>query len=125
MLPVPTAAAPPAAPLPPPNPKLPPPNPSRWAIAAAGPSAGTRAANCRLVLRSSVRNALQPAQSCICRRATPFGRSRRSWARISSSRISAQSVSRASAAWARLTRERTSNDLIAGTETPIAAAMSL
>ena len=56
----------------------------------------------------------------MCRRAVALGRTRRSWAAISSSWIVEHAVSRASAAWASPTRARTSSDLTAGTEIPSA-----
>ena len=65
-----------------------------------------------------VRNSRQPAQSRMWRRAMALGRTPRSWATISSSRISEQAVSRASSAWARPTRARTSSDFTAGTDDP-------
>ncbi len=95
--------------------------PSTLASTPSGPSVGTIAANRRLTPRSWWRNSRQPAQSRMWRRAVALGRSPRSWATISSSRMSEQAVSRASSAWARPSRARTSSDLTAGTVTPRAA----
>ena len=54
------------------------------------------------------------------RRASPLVRTPRSWDSMRSSRIRAPAVSRASLAWARPIRARTSSDLTAGTDTPSA-----
>ena len=112
------ASAPPAAPLPAP------PTPSMLASTPSGPSVGTIAPNRRLTPRSWWRNSRQPAQSRMWRRAVAFGRSPRSWERISSSRMSEHAVSRASSAWPSPSRARTSSDFTAGTVTPSAPAMS-